>query len=123
VADRLHLVQPTRDVHRYYHTADAFVFPTRYEPFGMVIVEAWAAGLPVISSACAGALEWSCDGETALHVASATDADAFARGARQLMDDRALAERLSTGGRALVSQFSWERVVRETERVYRTILT
>jgi glycosyltransferase involved in cell wall biosynthesis len=66
-------------------------------------------------------LEWSRDGETALHVAGPTDADGFANATRQLMGDRVLAEHLSAGGRALVRQFSWDRVVKETEQVYRTI--
>src|SRR5205807_5037433 len=42
---------------RYYAAADAFVFPTTYDAFGMVVLEAMASGLPVFSSNCAGAAE------------------------------------------------------------------
>ena len=122
VSERLHLVGPVPDIERYYHMANALLFPTRYEPFGMVIVEAWAAGLPVISSSAAGALEWSRNGETAIHVDSPTDDEAFADAAHRLVEDQGLAERLADGGRILARHFSWERVVTETENLYRQTL-
>lgn len=43
------------DVEKVFHGGDFFLFPTAYEPFGLVILEALAAGLPVITSASAGA--------------------------------------------------------------------
>lgn len=46
---------PSSDVSRYYAAADAFVLPTQYEPWGLVIVEALACGIPVVTSRCAGA--------------------------------------------------------------------
>jgi UDP-glucose:(heptosyl)LPS alpha-1,3-glucosyltransferase len=48
---------PTCTIERYYAAADVFVFPTTYDSFGMVVLEAMAAGLPVFSSDCAGAAE------------------------------------------------------------------
>jgi UDP-glucose:(heptosyl)LPS alpha-1,3-glucosyltransferase len=47
---RVHFVGPQKDVRPYYAAADAFVFPTIYEPFGSVVLEALACGLPVITT-------------------------------------------------------------------------
>ncbi len=123
VAHRVHLVNPVPDVERYYHVADAFLFPTRYEPFGMVIAEAWAAGLPVVCAECAGALEWSTDRETALHVARADDAPGFAAAATRVMEDLMLRSRLIERGRDLAKSLSWDRVIAETEAVYESVVS
>lgn len=51
------ILPPTSELQRYYAAADAFVFPTTYDAFGMVVLEAMASGLPVFSSDQAGAAE------------------------------------------------------------------
>ena len=53
---------PTRDVGWHLAAADLMVLPTQYEPFGLVIVEALASGVPVITSRLAGASEAVRDG-------------------------------------------------------------
>ena len=52
---RVHWHGPTDDAARFYALADVLVLPTQYEPFGLVIVEALATGLPVITTRLAGA--------------------------------------------------------------------
>lgn len=56
-SQRVHFVGPQKDVRPYYGAADAFVFPTIYEPFGSVVLEAMACGLPVITTDRCGAGE------------------------------------------------------------------
>jgi UDP-glucose:(heptosyl)LPS alpha-1,3-glucosyltransferase len=51
------IIRATSGIERYYAAADAFVFPTTYDAFGMVILEAMAAGLPTFTSDNAGAAE------------------------------------------------------------------
>jgi len=51
------ILPTTSELHRYYAAADTFVFPTTYDSFGMVVLEAMASGLPVFSSDQAGAAE------------------------------------------------------------------
>lgn len=53
----VHFVNATPQVERYYAAADAFVFPTLYDAFGMVALEAMASGLPVFISDRAGVAE------------------------------------------------------------------
>lgn len=48
---------PVNEVEKYYAASDVFIFPTVYEPFGKVITEAMASGLPVITTKIAGAAE------------------------------------------------------------------
>jgi UDP-glucose:(heptosyl)LPS alpha-1,3-glucosyltransferase len=55
VWDQVKFVGPTSDVARYYAAADVFALPTEYEAWGLVIVEAMACGLPVLTSRLAGA--------------------------------------------------------------------
>ena len=55
LTERVHYCGPTNDVARFHALADLFVMPTQYEAFGSVIVEALASGLPVITTARAGA--------------------------------------------------------------------
>ncbi|MEA1929120.1 MAG: glycosyltransferase family 4 protein, partial [Candidatus Auribacterota bacterium] len=55
--DRVRFVGPHRDISQFYNAADIFVFPTLYEPFGTVVVEAMGRGLPVVVSRSAGAAE------------------------------------------------------------------
>ncbi len=122
VGDRLRLAAPVSAIERFYHGADVFLFPTRYEPFGMVVLEAWASGLPVVASGVTGALEWATPDEHALVVADPADAPGFAAAARRVLNEPALAATLADRGRALARGFGWERVVTATEAVYAAVL-
>lgn len=55
IGDRVHFLGFRRDIPSLMKAVDFFVFPSRYEPFGLVITEAMATGLPVITASCTGA--------------------------------------------------------------------
>ena len=81
-SQRVHFVGPQKDVRLYYGAADAFVFPTIYEPFGSVVLEAMACGLPVITTDRCGAGEIITQGVDGF-VLPTGDIDAFAACMRQ----------------------------------------
>lgn len=122
VSGRVHVVDPVGDIERYYAGADVLVLPTRYEPFGMVVAEAWACGLPVVASGVTGATEWATNGDSVLLVSDPTNVQGFAKSLIRVLEDAPLAERLSRGGRDLARRLSWERVVADTEAVYEKVL-
>lgn len=120
VADRVRLEPPRADIATAYRDADAFVFPTRYEPFGMVIAEALASGVPVVTSAAAGAADLVKDGESGYVVADAEDAAGFARGLDRLLGADARArERMAAAAREAVRTLTWDDVAERTLAVYR----
>ena len=121
VGDRVRLEPRTPDVARWFADADAFVFPTRYEPFGMVIVEAMASGLPVVTSAAAGAAELVRDGESGMVVADAEDARGFAAALDRILEDPVRRLAMGHAARQAVLGLTWDRVAEQTLAVYRSL--
>jgi glycosyltransferase involved in cell wall biosynthesis len=91
--------------------ADLLVCASRREPLGNVVIEAWAAGIPVVAAAGEGPRALIKDGETGLLVAI-DDAAALAEAMRRVAGDAALARRLAAAGRAAyAAEFAEARVV------------
>ena len=91
----------------YFAAADVFVASaTGREAFGIVLLEAMAAGLPVVASDIPGYREVVRDGAEGLLVAPG-DASAVARAVATVITDRALARRLRAAGRRRAEGFSW----------------
>jgi len=113
--------QPLDELVAWYHAADLFCLPSvaRSEAFGLVQLEAHAAGTPVVSTTLTTGVPFvNQDGVTGLTVAPG-DVEALARALRTLVDDRALRERY--GAQALKrarSDFTVERMAAETLAVY-----
>jgi UDP-glucose:(heptosyl)LPS alpha-1,3-glucosyltransferase len=123
VADRVRVCPPTNQIERYYAAADALVLPTPYDAFGMVITEAMACGLPVITTPLAGAAELITPGVEGLLVESPTDVEALAAAMRALTTTQELRERMGAAAAALMTQHTWDRVAARTLEVYRQHLT
>ncbi|MGC5585129.1 glycosyltransferase family 4 protein [Ornithinimicrobium sp. W1665] len=101
--------------------ADAVVVPSRVEPFGIVVLEAWAAGTPVLATCRGGPAGFVTDGGDGLLI-DPEDVTATAHRIDQVLADPALAERLRTEGLSTVSAYTWERVTDLYCWVYRTVL-
>jgi glycosyltransferase involved in cell wall biosynthesis len=122
VGERVHVLGARRDVPALMHALDAFAMPSIWEGFGLVLLEAMAAGLPIVASRVATIPEVVLDGETGLLV-QASDEVALASALAMLAGNRALRERLGQAGRErLRRQFSLDKMVGDTELLYRELV-
>lgn len=101
--------------------ADLCVFPSRYEPFGSVFIQAWAQKIPLVTTASDGPRQFVRDGEDARMV-DIDDAPALAGAVRELLNDPDLAARLVEAGyRRYLSEFTKESCVNAYLDFYGTI--
>jgi UDP-glucose:(heptosyl)LPS alpha-1,3-glucosyltransferase len=121
VSDRVVFAGPTDHVEKAYAAADAFVLPTPYDAFAMVVSEAMASGLPVIVSKAAGASELIEHGVNGL-LLNDTSVSEVARHMQSLVHDRQGAARLGCAARRSVEGLSWDRAARQTMGVYEELL-
>ncbi|MEW5704738.1 MAG: glycosyltransferase [Pseudomonadota bacterium] len=99
VAPRVRFLGWREDKAALFATADVAIFPSRYEPFGTVTLEAWAYGAPLVAAASAGPAGVITDGKDALLV-PIEDAAALAAALNRLIGDATLRQALVAGGKA-----------------------
>jgi UDP-glucose:(heptosyl)LPS alpha-1,3-glucosyltransferase len=113
-APRVHFIPLSKQIERFYAAADAFVFPSVNDPFGMVLLEAMASGLPVFSSDQAGAAELINSGKDGI-VSSLDDwVETTVAGLR----DRDSLHAIGSAAEQTAHKHDWSTVVREVEQVY-----
>ena len=105
-----------------YHAADALLFPSRHEPFGIVVLEAWAAGLPVVVNPIGGLNELVREQANGFK-RSVSDVAGWADAAEALLTQATLRRQLIAAGRQEVEQrYSWDRVGARLETIYQEVL-
>jgi glycosyltransferase involved in cell wall biosynthesis len=109
---------PTQALVGLYNLADALVFPSLYEGFGLPVVEAMACGTPVITSRN-GSLEEVAG--TAAEFVDATSVDSIACGLRRVLLDANRQAELRVQGPLRASIFSWARAAAQTRQVYQRV--
>ncbi len=109
----------TAELAGWYSRATIFAFPSLDEGFGMPVLEAMAAGLPVLTANRSALPEVA--GDAALLV-DPEDTAALAQSLGRLTLDSGLRAHYAGLGRARANGFTWDRAVRETWNVYRTVL-
>jgi len=111
VSERIRFLGWRQDVPALLAAADFLVCPSRHEPLGNVVIEAWAARRPVVAAASAGPAELIRNEETGLLV-PVDDVEALAAAMRSLAEDAALRRRLGDAGHAVYeAEFTEARVV------------
>jgi glycosyltransferase involved in cell wall biosynthesis len=111
-----------RDIPRVLHALDAFVLPSLYEGFGIAILEAMAAGKPVVATTVGGIPEFVVPGETGLLV-EPENATALAEAIASLLGDPERARQMGIRGLArVVAGFHMSTVIRRHEQVYEACL-
>ena len=101
---------------------DVFVMPSRTDSFGIVYLEAWLCGVPVIGARAGGVPAVIADEQDGLLVNFGAVAD-LADKIRQLLSDRATAARLAEAGKQKVlNRYTWQKVFGNIREVYRAVL-
>lgn len=134
ISDRVHLLGtlgqssltdglqlPGDDLVELYRTADAFVFPSHIETFGIALVEAMAAGLPVVTTDGPGCRDIIAGGAWGDMVAAGA-ADGLAAAMERLMTDPEHLRQRMADARTRAQDFSWDRVVDRYIEAYRHII-
>jgi glycosyltransferase involved in cell wall biosynthesis len=106
---------PLETLRCFYQSAAAFVFPSRYEGFGLPPLEAMACGTPVVASNVSSLPEVVGDAAVLVNPENVFD---IVRGIRDVLLDEPLRAELIRKGREQASRFSWSRTARQVLEIY-----
>jgi len=112
----------TREVERAYAAADVFVLPTPYDAFGMVITEAMACGVPVVTTDRAGAAEVIDNGIDGLILGDPRDTAALAETIDGLARDESRSLRIGQAAAHKAATLTWDHVADQTMNVYEQVI-
>jgi len=113
---------PRKDIDHYYAAADIFVFPSIYEPFGNVHLEALASGLPVITTKNSGGAEIIKDDVHGFVVEAPEDSAAIAQKIKTLIGDKEKLHAMSKNARSLAEEFTFAKHIGKIRSLYESIL-
>ncbi len=108
---------PDDELPAWYGAADALAFPSLEEGWGLAVLEAMSAELPVVATDIPVFREYLTDGRDALLVPP-TDVDALAEAMAALMADEELRRRLVAGGLEVAARYTWEATARRHLEIY-----
>ncbi|AKG23265.1 glycosyltransferase family 4 protein [Calothrix sp. 336/3] len=106
ISDRVHFLGFRRDIAQIMQAVDCFIFPSRYEACTLVMLEAMASGLPVITATSAGGAELVTS-ECGFVLSNSDDIAGLAAAMSQLQGDRQLREQMSLASRRVAEQNTW----------------
>ena len=122
VTDRLKMVGPLKpgssELLAEYKDADVFVLPSRHEPFGIVILEAWAAGLPVVASNVGGMGRLCGAHPNAALTFVPGDAASMDAALERVVSDKTLREELRKEGLAAAKDYDWGKLAHKLVAFY-----
>lgn len=112
---------PNEEVPEYMASSDVLVMPSLSEPFGIVLLEAMACGLPIVATNVGGIPEIVQDGENGFLV-EPESSEEIADRVLKLLENDDLRRRISQNNIEEVKNYSWEAVVDKLEKVYQGIV-
>lgn len=115
-------VIPQEELLRNYQTASIYALHSQEESQGIALVEALAAGLPVVSTMVGGIPYVVKDGETGL-LSVYSNIDSFARHMIRLLEDKDLRDKMAKSAREIAQNYSWKNIVQAIEIVYNRVIT
>jgi glycosyltransferase involved in cell wall biosynthesis len=119
IAGRVHFLGHVKNISGLMAASDAFIFPSRYDPMGLVVLEAMATGLPVITAKTTGASavlddpQWTLDDPENL--------PELVRMARTLAEDPSLRKQVGERNRAIALNHTWHSMALAYLDLYRAI--
>jgi len=105
----------------YYKASDIFVLPSLTESFGIVNLEAMACSVPIVASNISGISDVVKNGENGLLV-PVGNSDALADAIIYLIENEAVREKMGKNGKEKIEEYSWQKIAKETEKVYHRII-
>jgi Glycosyltransferase len=111
------------NLYKFQMVADCAVFPSLYEPFGIVALESFAAGVPVVVSDTGGLPEVVRDRQTGI-VTRVNDSDSLAEGIIEVLQNREFSKMLVQRAKQdLQERFAWHKLAKQTVEVYHQVIT
>ncbi|WP_445635025.1 Glycosyl transferase [Nostoc sp. DSM 114161] len=104
--DRVHFVGFRRDIPEIMRSVDLFIFPSRYEACSLVLLEALASGLPVITATATGGAELVTP-ECGIVLTDSDDINALATALMSLVSEQSPMQQMSQAARSVAEQHSW----------------
>ncbi len=101
--------------------AEVLVLPSEYEAFGIVLLEAAAAGTPVVATRVGGIPEAMCEGKNGLLV-EYKNSKSLSKSIFSILDDDSLSSEMRSFGREFSKDFSWSKIVNNLEKEYQKLL-
>lgn len=101
-----------------YAGAGLFVYPSRYEGFGLPVVEAMAHGIPCISGNAACLIEVA---QGAAKIVDPDNIESFSQAIAEALGSATWREQAADAGRVTASRYCWDRCAAETAQIYRSI--
>ena len=106
LSERIHFLEYRRDIAQIMQAVDFFGFPSRYEACTLVLLEAMAAGLPVVTAATAGGAELV-EPDCGIVLSDPDDTQGLIQALSRLTSDRQLRSQMGKAARAIAERHSW----------------
>jgi len=122
VADRIHFLGLRKDISSLFGVADVCVFPSRFEPLGNVVLEAWATGTPVVAAASTGPA-WLIDHNRTGLLFEVDHAELCAREVNRVLSNPNLSDSLAENGRReLNERFSMNVIIGRYKSLFEELI-